>query len=521
MATNSPAILSKSGGGGGINWGSILRDYGPAALEALSSYSAGRANNRATDAQIDALDEAGRLQYQTALQAMEMARLRDVQTRLDTEQSRYGGYNAMRTIAQQLGLPVYDQPFNRTLDAFRAGGGGGGFGGGGGQGAGQGGGFGAPGGPPMGIGDNQFRPRNASKGQGAASGAATGASIGTSILPGWGTAIGAVIGGAAGYFGASDGGDLKDGSRVYATKNGTFFDSRGNVIARVPPPAAGEGLKLVPGLQRNGAAIYVDDKGNIVRPNKQGGGYGTLTNLGNLADRPIELNGVIGRGYQPLPANDDELKAMGYSPGGNVGILPGESQGTGLIQENAPPALPAGRYGGFQETPGYQFVLDEGLRARDKMASSRGRYFSGGTGRELERYAQGVASQEYDNYFRRLMDQVTGGNSATQITTQAGDNATRSAIGSLTGGADELGSAIVGAGSARGSGILAGQQITNSGVAGIAGSGIFDRLGSIFGGSGTKQGGGTATPSAGGRKSPLGGYNSQGYTLDMMRAYGA
>ena len=55
MATNAPATLSKSTGGGGTNWGSILATYGPAALEALSSYSAGRANNRATDAQIDAL----------------------------------------------------------------------------------------------------------------------------------------------------------------------------------------------------------------------------------------------------------------------------------------------------------------------------------------------------------------------------------------------------------------------------------------------------------------------------------
>jgi hypothetical protein len=39
--------------------------------------------------------------------------------------------------------------------------------------------------------------------QGAASGAATG----TAICPGWGTAIGAVVGGLAGYFGASEGDD--------------------------------------------------------------------------------------------------------------------------------------------------------------------------------------------------------------------------------------------------------------------------------------------------------------------------
>jgi hypothetical protein len=254
MAITGVASGSKSGvSAGGTNWGSILSTYGPLALQALSSYQAGRSNDRATDAQIDALDEAGQLQYQTALQAMEMARLRDIQTRLDTEQPRYQGYNAMRTIARQLGLPTYDEPFNRTLDAFRPGG----SVGTGGVDAGVPGGSSAipgGGGIPFAVGDNQFRPRNPSQGQSALSGAATGASIGSSFGP-IGTVVGGVIGGAAGYFGASDGGDLKDGSRVYVTKNGTFFDARGNVIARAQRPAAGQAPVDIPGLQRNGGRI--------------------------------------------------------------------------------------------------------------------------------------------------------------------------------------------------------------------------------------------------------------------------
>jgi hypothetical protein len=39
---------------------------------------------------------------------------------------------------------------------------------------------------------------------GAMSGAAAGAQAGTAIMPGWGTAIGAVVGGVAGYFGSKD-----------------------------------------------------------------------------------------------------------------------------------------------------------------------------------------------------------------------------------------------------------------------------------------------------------------------------
>jgi hypothetical protein len=42
------------------------------------------------------------------------------------------------------------------------------------------------------------------KASGVVSGAASGAAIGTQILPGWGTAIGAVVGGVAGFFGAGE-----------------------------------------------------------------------------------------------------------------------------------------------------------------------------------------------------------------------------------------------------------------------------------------------------------------------------
>lgn len=41
-----------------------------------------------------------------------------------------------------------------------------------------------------------------SKAQSALSGAVAGATVGTAVMPGWGTAIGAVVGGVAGYFGS-------------------------------------------------------------------------------------------------------------------------------------------------------------------------------------------------------------------------------------------------------------------------------------------------------------------------------
>lgn len=54
--------------------------------------------------------------------------------------------------------------------------------------------------------------------------------------------------------------------------------------------------------------------------------------------------------------------------------------------------------GPFREDPGYKFKYDEGLRAIDNSAASRGMAQSGAALKELERYGQGVADQEYDSW---------------------------------------------------------------------------------------------------------------------------
>lgn len=53
--------------------------------------------------------------------------------------------------------------------------------------------------------------------------------------------------------------------------------------------------------------------------------------------------------------------------------------------------------------PGYQFRLRQGADALNASAAARGGYFSGGTGRALVDYGQGMASQEYQNAFNRAL----------------------------------------------------------------------------------------------------------------------
>lgn len=83
---------------------------------------------------------------------------------------------------------------------------------------------------------------------------------------------------------------------------------------------------------------------------------------------------------------------------------------------------PSYEYQGFKETPGYQFRLDEGNKAIERMAAARGLRLSGGTLKEAGRYADGLASQEYGNHYNRLAAMAGIGQSATAQQMNAGTN---------------------------------------------------------------------------------------------------
>jgi hypothetical protein len=55
----------------------------------------------------------------------------------------------------------------------------------------------------------------------------------------------------------------------------------------------------------------------------------------------------------------------------------------------------------FQADPGYQFRLQEGMKALDRSAAARGGLLSGATLRGAQRYGQGLAADEYTNAFNR------------------------------------------------------------------------------------------------------------------------
>jgi hypothetical protein len=66
-------------------------------------------------------------------------------------------------------------------------------------------------------------------------------------------------------------------------------------------------------------------------------------------------------------------------------------------------------YRGFEATPSYQFNMDEGQKAIDRAMAARGLSGSGATMKNASRYAQGLASQEYNNFLGGLSAMASGG----------------------------------------------------------------------------------------------------------------
>lgn len=56
----------------------------------------------------------------------------------------------------------------------------------------------------------------------------------------------------------------------------------------------------------------------------------------------------------------------------------------------------------FQTSPGYQFQLDQGQKALEKSMASRGLLESGSFAQEMNKFGQGVANQEFNNYLNRV-----------------------------------------------------------------------------------------------------------------------
>jgi hypothetical protein len=107
----------------------------------------------------------------------------------------------------------------------------------------------------------------------------------------------------------------------------------------------------------------------------------------------------------------------------------------------------------FETSPGYQFRMDEGSKALDRSAASRGLLRSGAQQKAITDFGQNIASEEYGNYMNNLFQ-------AAGLGSQAASSGNSTAAG-LTQGA---GNSILQGGIARGSGYAAGANALASGI---------------------------------------------------------
>lgn len=81
-------------------------------------------------------------------------------------------------------------------------------------------------------------------------------------------------------------------------------------------------------------------------------------------------------------------------------------------------ALLGGDTSGFTQSPGYQFRMQEGQKAIERAAAAAGGFGSGSNLKDLTRFGQGVASQEYGDYVSRLLGLQQVGAQATAQSAQ-------------------------------------------------------------------------------------------------------
>lgn len=101
-------------------------------------------------------------------------------------------------------------------------------------------------------------------------------------------------------------------------------------------------------------------------------------------------------------------------------------------------ALNSGDMSFFHADPGYQFAFDQQMQGLDRSAAARGSLYSGGHSADILGMANGLASQQYGDYYNRMLQ-----------TAQLGQNASAN-LGSVgTGNAAAIGGAVTNAGNAQ------------------------------------------------------------------------
>lgn len=192
---------------------------------------------------------------------------------------------------------------------------------------------------------------------------------------------------------------------------------------------------------------YIDPQTGEVVVNKDpyGGSAEMLTNYLRTGEGTLpEYASRFGKAVEGLRNAGWE-----YTPVPGEGAPAGFHEGTGK-----------GDLSVFQNSPGYQFRLGEGLKAVQNSAAARGGLGSGNSLRAVNDYAQGTASDDFYNFVNQMNNMAGRGQTAVQGQQSAGTNFGFGASNALGNWGDARASGTMGAANSWGNAI--------SGAAGAA-----------------------------------------------------
>jgi hypothetical protein len=120
----------------------------------------------------------------------------------------------------------------------------------------------------------------------------------------------------------------------------------------------------------------------------------------------LNANNQLNQAYKDTATIFDPYMTTGNAAYGSLGAL----QGLGTQQETE------AAFGRFKPTPGYQWRRSQGIEGVDRGAAARGTLMSGQTIKAIQEYGDGLAAQEYDNYYNRMAGLAdTGANAASNL----------------------------------------------------------------------------------------------------------
>jgi hypothetical protein len=124
----------------------------------------------------------------------------------------------------------------------------------------------------------------------------------------------------------------------------------------------------------------------------------------------------------------------------------------------------------FTQSPDYAFALQQGTQAMQRSAAAGGTLISGGQLKAGQEFGQGLASQQYGNYYNRLLSLSQLGQSAATGISNAALTTGQNVGNSIQAGGQATASGIVGSANAISGGL-------SSATGGIAQAALLSKLG--------------------------------------------